>query len=316
MILALAGGVGGAKLAHGLARLLPPEALLIAANTGDDFVHLGLHVSPDLDSVMYKLAGLNDPVRGWGLKDETWRFMDGLARLGGATWFSLGDRDLATHVERTRRLAAGDTLSAVTDALCHALGIAHRIVPMSDDPVRTVVLSDRTRMPFQDYFVRLKCEPPVTGFAFDGAANATPSPDVIAALADPSLEAIVICPSNPFVSVAPILSLPAIRAAIDARRAPVVAVTPIIGGAAVKGPAAKMMREMGLEPSAAAVAGHYGAMIDGFVVDAVDASMAPAIEALGVRALAVPTLMTSAEDERRLAGEILRFARTLQPRRR
>ena len=314
MILALAGGVGGAKLAHGLARLLPPEQLQIAVNTGDDFVHLGLHVSPDLDSVMYKLAGLNDPARGWGLAGESWHFMEALGRLGGETWFNLGDRDLATHVERTRRLAAGETLSAVTATLCRALGIRHRVAPLSDDPVRTVVLSGDERIPFQDYFVRLKCEPAVSGFVFDGAEAARPSPAFARALADRALEAVVICPSNPFVSVAPILALPAVAAAIAARRVPVVAVTPIIGGEAVKGPAAKMMRELGLRLSASAIAAHYGRSIDGFVVDEADMAEAAAIEALGVRALVAPTLMRTADDERRLAEDTVRFARTLRPR--
>lgn len=314
MILALAGGVGGAKLAHGLARVLAPEDLVIVVNTGDDFVHLGLHISPDLDSVMYKLAGLNDPVRGWGLAGESWHFMDALGRLGGTTWFNLGDRDLATHVERTRRLAAGETLSAVTAALCGALGIRHRVVPMSDDPVRTIVLSGGERIPFQDYFVRLRCEPVVRGFVFEGADAARPSPALAAALADPALEAIVICPSNPFVSVGPIFALPAVAATRAARRVPLVAVTPIIGGEAVKGPAAKMMRELGLRLSASAVAGHYGRAIDGFVVDEVDRDQVAAIEAQGVRAVAAPTLMRSADDERRLAETTLRFARALASR--
>lgn len=314
MILALAGGVGGAKLAHGLARILAPDDLLIAVNTGDDFVHLGLHVSPDLDSVMYKLAGLNDPVRGWGLRDETWHFMAALGRLGGETWFNLGDLDLATHVERTRRLAAGQTLSAATASLCEALGIHHRIAPMSDDPVRTSVITDAGRLPFQEYFVRLKCVPRVRGFAFDGSDSAVPAPALRATLDDPALEAIVICPSNPFVSVAPILAVPAIARAMRARRVPAVAVTPIIGGEAVKGPAAKMMGELGVAASAAAVAAHYGDLIDGFVIDGRDASEAPAVEALGTHALAAATLMRTAEDERRLAQETLDFARRLSPR--
>jgi LPPG:FO 2-phospho-L-lactate transferase len=316
MILALAGGVGGAKLAHGLARILSPDELLIAVNTGDDFVHLGLHVSPDLDSVMYKLAGLNDPVRGWGLAGESWHFMDALGRLGGESWFNLGDRDLATHVERTRRLAAGETLSSVTAALCGALGIRHRVVPMSDDPVRTIVLSGAERIPFQDYFVRLNCAPAVGGFVFEGATAARPSAALAEALADPALDAIVICPSNPFVSIAPIMALPAMAEAFARRGVPIVAVTPIIGGTAVKGPAAKMMAELGVPPSASAIAAHYGASIDGFVVDAQDAAEAGAVEALGTRALVVPTLMRTADDERRLAEDTLRFARALRPRHR
>jgi LPPG:FO 2-phospho-L-lactate transferase len=312
VIVALAGGVGGAKLAHGLARALAPEELLIAVNTGDDFEHLGLHVSPDLDSVMYKLAGLSDPERGWGLAGETWQFMAALGRLGGEIWFNLGDRDLATHVERTRRLAAGETLSQVTAALASALGIAHRMAPMSDDPVRTVVATVDGRLPFQHYFVRLGCAPAVTGFAFDGADAAHPSPALSAALADPRLEAIVLCPSNPFVSVGPILAVPAIRAAVEARRAPLVAVSPILGGEAVKGPAAKMMRELGMTPSSAAIAAHYGALLDGLVIDAADAAEAATIEAAGCRTLAVPTLMRGAADERQLADAVLGFVRSLR----
>lgn len=314
MILALAGGVGGAKLAHGLARVLAPDDLVIAVNTGDDFEHLGMHISPDLDSVMYKLAGLNDPVRGWGVRDETWRFMAALGRLGGATWFNLGDQDLATHVERTRRLRAGDTLSQVTASLCRALGIAHPVIPMSDDPVRTVVLSDQGPLPFQDYFVRLGCAPKVSGFRFEGAATARPAPGLAATFASPALAAIVLCPSNPFVSVAPILAMPAIRNAIAGRRVPVVAVTPIIGGAAVKGPAAKMMAELGMAPSATSVARHYGPLIDGFVLDEADGSEAPAITALGIAVTVAPTLMRGPEDERALAEATLRFAHTLSPR--
>lgn len=312
MILALAGGVGGARLAHGLTRTLSPEDLLIAVNTGDDFEHLGLHVSPDLDSVMYKLAGLNDPERGWGLAGETWQFMAALGRLGGETWFNLGDRDLATHVERTRRLAAGETLSQVTAALASRLGIAHRMLPMSDDPVRTIVQTADGPLPFQHYFVRLGCAPAVTGFAFEGAATARPAPSLTAALADPGLDAIVLCPSNPFVSVGPILAVPAIRAALEARKAPFVAVSPILGGEAVKGPAAKMMRELGMTPSSAAIAAHYGRLLDGIVIDAADVAEVAPIEAAGCRALAMPTLMRDAGDERRLAEAVLDFARALR----
>jgi LPPG:FO 2-phospho-L-lactate transferase len=315
MILALAGGVGGARLAHGLCHVLDPDALLIAVNTGDDFNHLGLHISPDLDSVMYKLAGLNDPVRGWGLAGESWHFMGALKKLGGETWFNLGDRDLATHIERTRRLAAGESLSAVTKALSEALGIAHSLVPMSDDPVRTIVESDEGDLPFQDYFVRLACEPTVTGFRFDGAIRARPAPALAAALENPALRAIVICPSNPFVSIAPIIALPAIRDAIAACRLPVVAVSPIIGGKAVKGPAAKMMREQGLAATALGIAEYYGGMIDGLVIDTADGNLADEITATGTTAHVTNTLMTTRKDEEALARTVLDFAATLSPRR-
>ncbi|MHA1107930.1 MAG: 2-phospho-L-lactate transferase [Alphaproteobacteria bacterium] len=312
MILALAGGVGGAKLAHGLARALPPGELVIAVNTGDDFEHLGLSISPDLDSVMYKLAGLNDPERGWGLADESWAFMAALERLGGETWFNLGDRDLATHVERTRRLKAGETLSDVTAALCGSLGIAHTIAPMSDDRLRTFVETlEGEWLAFQDYFVRLQCEPEVISISFEGAASAAPSPPLWQALCDPRLSAIIICPSNPFVSIAPILALGPVSEFIADRAVPVIAVSPIIGGQAVKGPAAKMMSAMGMPVSAEGIAAHYGDTIDALVIDSVDANLAPAIEIMGPRVLATEILMRSAEDELALASAVLEFADVL-----
>ena len=314
MILALAGGVGGARLAHGLARVLAPDELVVAVNTGDDFVHLGLHISPDLDSVMYKLAGLNDPERGWGLAGETWHFLEALDRLGGETWFRLGDRDLATHIERSRRLGAGETLSSVTAALCRRLGIAHAVTPMSDDAVRTTVQSAEGTMAFQDYFVRRRCAPAVRGFAYAGAETAAPAPALARALGDARLTAIVLCPSNPYVSIAPIFAIPAVAAALEARRVPLVAVSPIVGGKAVKGPLAKMMRELGVAPSPAAVAAHYGARLDGLVIDEADAGLAANIERTGIAVRVAPTLMRSPDGEQRLAAETLAFAATLQPR--
>ncbi len=314
LVLALAGGVGGAKLAHGLAGVLAPDELVVAVNTGDDFEHLGLHISPDLDSVMYRLAGLNDTARGWGMKDESWHFMAALGALGGETWFNLGDRDLATHVERTRRLAEGEPLSSVTAALCAALGIAHAVTPMSDGAVRTIVLSGAERIPFQRYFVEQKCAQAVDGFVFEGAEEARPAPALAAALAAPELAAIVICPSNPFVSIRPILSIPAVAHALGRRRVPVVAVSPLIGGAAVKGPAAKMMAELGLPVSSAGIASFYGPVIDGLVIDGADAADAGDIEAGSVRVLVTETLMRGADDERRLARAVLDFAARLGPR--
>ena len=311
MILALAGGVGGAKLAHGLARLLPPDELVIAVNTGDDFAHLGLHISPDLDSVMYKLAGLNDTERGWGLADESWQFMGALAQLGGETWFNLGDKDLATHVERTRRLAAGETLSHVTASLCGALGIEHGIVPMTDATVRTMVTTETGTIPFQDYFVRLRCEPAVTGFHFAGAEGARPAPVFADALKSDDLSAIVLCPSNPYVSIDPILSLTEVTAAIEARTVPLVAISPIIGGNAVKGPAAKMMAELGVQPSAASIAAHYGGLLDGLVIDQTDKALAQEIEAMGIATCVAQTIMRTIDDERNLAQEVMCFAALL-----
>jgi LPPG:FO 2-phospho-L-lactate transferase len=304
-VVALCGGVGGAKLAHGLALALPPERLTIVVNTGDDFRHLGLHISPDLDSVMYALAGLSDPVRGWGRREETWTFMGALAGLGAESWFRLGDGDLATHVERTWRLAQGATLSAVTAQLCAALGIAARVVPMSDDPVRTRVLTDEGWLDFQEYFVRRQCQPRVRDFMFAGADTARPQPQVLASLERADLRAIILCPSNPFVSIEPILAVSGIRSALERAQAPVVAVTPIIGGKAIKGPAAKMLTELGLDSSGAAVARRYGGSIDGFVLDTVDAPVEPIP---GIELFSAPTLMSTVDDRLRLAREVLRIA--------
>ena len=310
MIIALAGGVGGARLAHGLAQCLPPEELVVVVNTADDFVHLGLHVSPDPDTVMYTLGGLADEARGWGQKGETWNFMAGLAKLGGQSWFQLGDRDLATHVERSRRLAAGESISEVTDGFAKALGIAHAIVPMSDDPVRTHMRTDAGVLPFQDYFVRLRCEPKVEGVEFAGIECAAASAAFAAAMRSPALEGIVICPSNPFVSVAPILALSGVRDWLAARKVPAIAVSPIIGGNAVKGPAAKMMAELGMTPGATAIAAHYAGLIDGFVIDRADAH---AFDGQAhPRLHATDALMRDVADRARLARECLGFLATLR----
>lgn len=310
MILALAGGVGGAKLADGLARQLG-DTLCVVVNTGDDFEHLGLSICPDLDTVMYTLAGIAEPSTGWGVAGETWSFMDQLARFGGPDWFRLGDRDLATHVLRAERLARGERLTLVTADLCRRLGIAARILPMSDDPVRTIVATPEGALPFQDYFVRLRCAPEVTGFAFAGSERAAPSPEVAAAIADPRLAAIILCPSNPYVSIAPILAVPGMRALLHGRGVPIVAVSPIIGGAAVKGPAAKMMRELGVEPSALSVAEHYRGLVDGLILDEADAALAPRAEALGMAVRVAPSVMRSPADRERLADAALRFAADL-----
>lgn len=313
LILALAGGVGGAKLALGLTHVLPPERLRIVVNTGDDFEHLGLHVSPDLDSVIYALAGMANETTGWGVEGETWNFMEALGRIGGETWFSLGDRDLATHVERTRMLNAGRTLSQATAALAKKLGIRHSIVPMSDDPVRTVVHCDEGTLPFQDYFVRRKCEPVVEGFTFDGADTARPSSGFAEALGDPALGGVVICPSNPFVSVAPILALPGVPRALAGAGVPIVAVSPIIGGAAVKGPAAKMMRELGLDASVLSIATHYAELIDRLVIDRADEASRARIEALGLRVDVRATLMKTLDDKVRLARDTTSFLGSMTP---
>lgn len=308
MILALAGGVGGAKMAQGLAMRLPPEELVVVVNTGDDFSHLGLHISPDVDTVMYWLSGRNDCVRGWGLAGETWNFMAALGRLGGPTWFNLGDADLATHVSRTHRLARGETLSAVTRHLCSLLGVAHHIVPMTDQAVRTIVHTADAALAFQDYFVRLRCEPVITRVTFEGAEDAVPSPAFAAALANPALRAIVVCPSNPVLSIEPILSIPGVRERLRQTRVPVVAVSPIIGGQAIKGPAAKILRELGRDVSVIGIAEYYRGLVQGLLIDTIDIAARPAIEARGMRVVVTDSVMRNAIDQERLAGEALQLA--------
>ena len=314
MILALAGGVGGAKLAAGLqAALGRPEELLTVVNTGDDFEHLGLCICPDLDTVMYTLSGRANPETGWGLVGETWHFLDALSALGGEDWFRLGDRDLATHVERTRRLRAGESLSRVASDLAARLGMPSRLAPMSDDPVRTVVETRAGDLPFQEYFVRRRCEPAVKGLRFEGAEAATMSPAFESALGDPSLDAVIVCPSNPYLSVDPILAVPGVRAGLAGCRAPVVAVSPIVGGRAIKGPAAKIMAELGVEVSAATVAARYRDFLDGFVLDAADRALTPQVEsqAPDVRVSVEPAVMHTDDDRTRLAASVLKLARRI-----
>jgi LPPG:FO 2-phospho-L-lactate transferase len=304
-VLALAGGVGGGKLARGLAAVLAPEQLAIVVNTADDFVHLGLHISPDIDSVLYAMADLNDPERGWGLAGETWNFMAAMEQMGGATWFKLGDRDLATHALRTEALAAGRTLSEVTALLAHRIGVTHAVAPMCDGPVRSVVETDEGSLDFQDYFVRRQCRPKFRGVTFEGAASATPSGVFLKSLADAT--AVIITPSNPFVSIDPILALRGVRDTLSSGR-PVVAVSPIVGGQAVKGPLAKMMSELGVEPSPLGVARHYGQLVDGWIIDTVDSALAPAIESLGCRVKVCNTMMLTLDDKTRLAQDAVQLA--------
>lgn len=305
-ILALAGGVGGGKLARGLAAVLSPDELTLAVNTADDFVHLGLHVCPDIDSVLYALADMNDPERGWGLAGETWNFMAAMDRLGGETWFKLGDRDLATHILRTNALEAGKSLSEVTALIARRLGVRHPVIPMSDDPVHSIVETDEGKLDFQTYFVRRQCKPVFRGVAFDGVTRARPAEAFRKALDE--ADAIVITPSNPFVSIDPILALPGVGEALRRRGRPVIAVSPIVGGDAVKGPFAKMLRERGVPPSALSVAQHYGPLIDGWMVDNADGSLAPAIERLGPRVRVCNTMMHTLDDKRRLAQDVLELA--------
>ncbi|MEX2489163.1 MAG: 2-phospho-L-lactate transferase [Pseudomonadales bacterium] len=314
-ILAISGGVGGAKLALGLSRVLPPEELGVVANTGDDFEHLGMRIAPDLDTVMYTLAELSNKNQGWGLAGESWNFLEALARLGDETWFQLGDQDMATHIVRTHKLAEGETLSEVTRYLCRQLGIEHSLMPMTDDDVRTVVHTrNGETLAFQHYFVRERCAPEVTGFDFLNIDTAAPAPEFSAFLEDPALGAIVICPSNPFVSVDPVLKLPGVIGAMRRSQAPVIAVSPIVGGQAIKGPAAKMMAELGMPLSAEAVAEHYRGRIDGFVLDQQDASLKDSIDSMGIATISTNTVMVTLDDRIALANDILRFAKELSNR--
>lgn len=305
---ALCGGIGGAKLALGLMHHLRPERLTIVVNTGDDFEHLGLHVSPDIDTVLYTLSGLANPELGWGRRDETWNFMSALDAIGGETWFRLGDRDLAMHIERTQRLKRGESLSAITRHLAQKLGVAPAIVPMSDDPVATFVETTEGRLPFQTYFVGRRCEPRLTQIRFEGAASARVSPAALAALADPHLAGIIVCPSNPWLSIDPILAIPAWREALGQRRAPMIAVTPLVGGQAIKGPTAKIMGELGLDVDVAAIVSHYAGLIDGFILDETDKDRAAS---LGLPVRVAQTVMRSLDDRIRLAEAASGFCRHL-----
>ena len=307
-IAALAGGVGGAKLAHGLAQLLSPQELTIIVNTGDDFEHLGLYISPDLDTVCYTLAGLANPVTGWGRMDESWHAFENIEKLGGQTWFRLGDRDLGAHLERTFRRKRGDTLSTITQDFCRAWGVEHPIIPMTDDPVYTMVNTvEQGELAFQVYFVHQRCEPTVRGFRFDGVAQARPAPGALKALKN--ADAVVFCPSNPWVSIDPILAVANLKSACAAK--PVIAVSPIIGGQALKGPAAKMYHELGIQPSALAVAKHYADILRGFVFDNCDSESETAIQRLGMATLTTDSIMKDETGRRRLAKDVLNFVDTL-----
>jgi LPPG:FO 2-phospho-L-lactate transferase len=311
VIVALAGGVGGARLAVGLAAVLPPAELAIVVNTADDFDHHGLAICPDLDTVMYTLAGVANAATGWGRADETWSFMGALGELGGETWFRLGDRDLAAHVLRTELLRKGAPLSNVTRTLTARLGIEHLVLPMSDTPVRTRVKTARGgELAFQDYFVRLQCKPRVSGFRFVGSRSAS-VPRELQRITRKPVEAVVICPSNPYISIAPMLAIREIAAWIRSCSFPVIAVSPIVGGAALKGPAAKMMRELGRAATALGVAQHYGTLVDGWVIDRRDAELQSAIERNGSRVTVMDTIMTGPAKSTALAKHVVAFARSL-----
>ena len=308
-ITALAGGVGGAKLVDGLAQALPPEKLKVIVNTGDDFEHLGLRICPDLDTVCYTLAGIANPETGWGRDEETWNAMENLAATDGPAWFRLGDKDLGTHLERTRLLAAGMALSKITRRFCQAWGIRQEVYPASDDRMPTYVDTEEGEMPFQEYFVKRRCQPRVKGFRFENVEQARPAPGVCEALLAADL--VVICPSNPWVSIDPILAVPGIRQALSGKA--VLAVSPIIGGQAVKGPAAKMYTEFGISPSALAVAQHYeasmnGGILTGYVMDWRDEDQVEPVRALGIQALSTETWMKTMQDRLQLAEKVLAFA--------
>ncbi|MDC1264896.1 2-phospho-L-lactate transferase [Amylibacter sp.] len=309
-VITLSGGVGGAKLVLGLSHIVMGGDLVVACNTGDDFDHLGLRVCPDIDSILYSLSGLSDQQRGWGRRDETWTFMSALGDLKAPNWFNLGDGDLATHVFRSDLLRQGQLLGAVTAELALRLGITATICPMSDDPVATIVQTPEGELAFQHYFVREQCKPSVTGFRFEGLNTASLNGTVADALND-NPRAIIIAPSNPYVSVDPILHIPGMMDALIAADAPIVAVSPIVGGQALKGPAAKMMAELGIDVSVLGIARHYHELLDGLIIDQIDANLAPKIEAMGLKVHVTQTIMSDLKSRIDLASATLAFTNEL-----
>lgn len=310
-VVALSGGVGGAKLALGLAHLLPKDELLIVCNTGDDFEHLGLSISPDLDTVMYTLAGISHPEQGWGLADESWRVMSRLEEIAGPAWFRLGDLDLATHLYRSQRLREGVSLSRVTHELCERLGVTTAIIPATDDRLRTQVETDNGALPFQHYFVRERCQPVVRSIEFEGAKNATVQGQLASLLEEEGASCIVLCPSNPFLSIAPMLCIPGLQDALRKANVPIVAVSPIVAGKAIKGPTAKMMGELGLPVTAAGIADYYRDLIDGIIIDQTDIAQTKAIESMSIAVRTTQTVMRTLDDKRRLADDVIRFTHEL-----
>jgi LPPG:FO 2-phospho-L-lactate transferase len=307
---ALCGGVGGAKLAHGLYAALPPGALSVIVNTADDFQHLGLQISPDLDTVLYTLGGRSDMERGWGREDETWNFMAALEEIGSELWFQIGDRDIAIHVARTHWLQWGKPLSGFAAHVAKRFNIAANIIPMTDDTVATWISTGDGLMPFQHYFVKERCEPRLKGIHFEGAAQAKPAVNALAALADPRLRAIIICPSNPYLSIDPILSVPGMRDAIVAAGCPVVAVSPIISGNALKGPAAKIMTELGYHASWETVARHYTGLAHGMLIDKSERTRGQDDFNLMVETASI--VMKLLDDRRMLGQTVLNFAERLR----
>lgn len=302
-VVALAGGVGGAKFLQGLAGTVPNDRLTAIVNTADDFELYGLHISPDVDTVMYTLAGIANPATGWGIAGDTRATLDGIARYGEDPWFLVGDQDFSTHILRTDRMRRGIPLSEVTAQLATALGVRLRLLPMSDDAVRTHVLTDDGWLGFQDYFVGRRHEDVVRDVMFAGIEAASASPGLLDAVIGADL--IMFCPSNPVVSIGPILGVPVVREAVIESQAPVVCISPIVGGKALKGPAAGMMEQRGFDVSALGVAEYYGDLVDVMVIDEVDKDLSPAIEALGKRVIVLQTIMGDRDDRVRLATEIL-----------
>ena len=309
-VIALSGGIGGAKLALGLKRILPPDMLTIIANTPDDFAHMGLHVSPDIDTLVYTLAGLSNTELGWGRKGETWTFMKAMGALGGETWFNLGDGDLAMHVLRTSRLAKGDTLTGITADICNTLNVGARVLPMSNQSVRTRLRADDGWLDFQDYFVGRQAKPVVHELAYAGIEDSSPAPDVLEALTADDISAIVICPSNPLISIEPILAVPGIAQAIQDASAPVIAVSPIIDGKAVKGPTAKMLRELGSQATAATVLQRYDGLLDAYIADPRDMKSLQTV-ASDVSLHPADIMMVSLDDRERLARTVMNVAAEL-----
>ncbi len=309
--LALSGGVGGAKLALGLSHVLDTEQLLVVANTGDDFQHLGLSVSPDIDTLIYTLSGLNNRELGWGRQDESWNFMQACEELGMETWFRLGDKDLVLHLFRTQALSQGLTLSEVTRELCKRFNIRTQIVPMSDDSVKTFVKTTMGTLPFQEYFVKHRCLPEVTGLEYEGIDSAKMSSLFDQYLDDPALQAVIICPSNPFLSVQPILSLSNVRKKLKEIMRPVIIVSPIVEGQALKGPTAKMMKELDFDCDVCGVVDFYADIADGIVIDIKDSAYVEEIESRGVKVHTSNIVMQSLQDRKDLAREVIRFSKTL-----
>lgn len=309
--LALSGGVGGAKLVAGLAQALPAEALVVAVNTGDDFDHLGLSICPDLDTVLYTLAGVVHPQQGWGRADESFGVLDELRRLGGDGWFTLGDRDIALHLLRGQLLAQGLSPSAVSLELARRLGVSVCVLPVSDQPIRTTVHTDRGALAFQDYFVRLRCEPVLRSLAYEGADRARLTPALRELLASPDLGGVILCPSNPYLSLAPMLAISELREALRAlraRRVPVLAVSPIVAGDAIKGPTAKIMRELGVQPHAGVIAELYADFVDAVIIDQADAELAETDR----RFVVAPTVMKTLDQKVALARHCIALAQKLR----